>query len=408
MNAFGKYLTKILIMRYEKKYIKKFVQESTVLQSVFTNAGLDEFIEQCLGRNADGLYQCLYCHFSSLHKQHVKNHCEAKHVSGGVVCPNCGMTCSTRKTLAMHMSRKHVNSGVFQCFVCSCICPTREALAMHMSRKHVNSSGFQCLVCSYICPTREALRKHMTSMHKPVSSELDQEVGALMRRGEGGGWECCSCDWTTRIRARLWEHVESAHTQSTGYSCPICDKFCSSFNAYKTHKSRYHKQNQPARSESGDMGNVEVTLLNYGPGKPGVEAKRLPSGEVQYSCLLCNSQQKYIASHVKKKHASMFQNEELEEFQGSLKKFANAAKYNKCESKEKKRDLEGFKKAKRESRSRSRGERTAEDSVADRDKDKIRKRSKKSNNNPEKFQEEDKIDGKARENHQIMQVLNIL
>ena len=215
MNAFGKYLTKILIMRYEKKYIKKFVQESTVLQSVFTNAGLDEFIEQCLGRNADGLYQCLYCHFSSLHKQHVKNHCEAKHISGGVVCPNCGMTCSTRKTLAMHMSRKHVNS-----------------------------SGFQCLVCSYICPTREALRKHMTSMHKPVSSELDQEVGALMRRGEGGGWECCSCDWTTRIRARLWEHVESAHTQSTGYSCPICDKFCSSFNAYKIHKSRYHKQNQ--------------------------------------------------------------------------------------------------------------------------------------------------------------------
>ena len=101
-------------------------------------------------------------------------------------------------------------------------------------------------------------------------------------------------------------------------------------------------------------------------------------------------------------------NEELEEFQGSLKKFANAAKYNKCESKEKKRDLEGFKKAKRESRSRSRGERTAEDSVADRDKDKIRKRSKKSNNNTEKFQEEDKIDGKARENHQIMQVLNIL
>ena len=103
------------------------------LNALFTlmNAGLDELIEHCLGRNPDGLWQCLYCQFSSLHKHHVKNHCEAKHISsGGVVCLNCGVTC-----------------------------PTRKALAMHMSRKHVNSSGFQCLVCSYICPTREALRK---------------------------------------------------------------------------------------------------------------------------------------------------------------------------------------------------------------------------------------------------------
>merc|ERR1719234_2694768 len=72
------------------------------------NKGLDELIEQCLGRNPDGLWQWLYCQFSALHKHHVKNHCEAKHVSsGGVVCLNCGATCPTRKALAMHMSRKH-------------------------------------------------------------------------------------------------------------------------------------------------------------------------------------------------------------------------------------------------------------------------------------------------------------
>ena len=62
-----------------------------------------------------------------------------------------------------------------------------------------------------------------------------------MRRAEGGGWQCTTCGWTTKIRARLWEHVEATHTQSAGYSCPTCNKFCSSFNAYKIHKSRYHK-----------------------------------------------------------------------------------------------------------------------------------------------------------------------
>ena len=118
----------------------------------------------------------------------------------------------------------------------------------------------------------------------------------------------------------------------------------------------------------------------------------------------------------------------------SLKAFTKAAKYNKWESKEKMRDPEGFKKARRESKSRSRSKRTAEDIDADKEKDKMRKRSKK---NPEKFQEEmryghifpcaschtmkhrdqvvelnqqqeDKIDGKARENHQTLQVINML
>ena len=199
-------------------------------------------------------------------------------------------------------------------------------------------------------------------------------------------------------------------------------------------KSRPKRKDPPARSESGDVGDSEVTVFNYGQ-KPVVEAKKMPGGKVQYSCLLCKSQQKQIASHVKKKHADMFQNEELEEFQVSLKTFANAAWCNKWVSKEKKRDPEGFKKAKRESKSRSRGKRTAEVLDVDKQKDKSRKKARRSNN-PEKFQEEmryghifpcaschtmkhrdqvvelnqqqeDKIDGKARENHQTLQVINI-
>ena len=77
-----------------------------------------------------------------------------------------------------------------------------------------------------------------------ASSELDLKMGALMRRVEGG--------WTTKIRARLWEHVESAHTQSTGYFCLICDKFRSSFDAYKIHKSRYHKHDKTQGQQYDD------------------------------------------------------------------------------------------------------------------------------------------------------------
>ena len=74
-----------------------------------------------------------------------------------------------------------------------------------------------------------------------ATGDLDLEVESHMRRAEGGGWQCTTCGWTTKFRARLWEHVEATHTQSAGYSCPACNKFCSSFNAYKIHKTRYHK-----------------------------------------------------------------------------------------------------------------------------------------------------------------------
>ena len=81
-------------------------------RSYLLTAGLDELIEQCLARNPDGLWRCLYCEFSSVHKHHLKNHCEAKHISGGgVECLHCGAISKTRKALAMHMSRKHKNSS---------------------------------------------------------------------------------------------------------------------------------------------------------------------------------------------------------------------------------------------------------------------------------------------------------
>jgi len=72
------------------------------------NKGLDAQIEQCMERSGTGSWNCLYCDFTSAHKHHVKNHCEARHVSsGGVSCQYCGMVSPTRKALAMHISRKH-------------------------------------------------------------------------------------------------------------------------------------------------------------------------------------------------------------------------------------------------------------------------------------------------------------
>ena len=58
----------------------------------------------------------------------------------------------------------------------------------------------------------------------------------------GGSWKCSVCDYESKLKARTFEHVEARHVKSQGYNCSICQKFCSTYNALKLHKSRYHRQ----------------------------------------------------------------------------------------------------------------------------------------------------------------------
>ena len=103
---------KALSMHNSRKHRVLWIFHWNKSRSYLLTAGLDELIEQCPARNPDGLWRCLYCEFSSVHKHHLKNHCEAKHISGGgVECLHCGAISKTRKALAMHMSRKHKNSS---------------------------------------------------------------------------------------------------------------------------------------------------------------------------------------------------------------------------------------------------------------------------------------------------------
>ena len=195
-------------------------------------------------------------------------------------------------------------------------------------------------------------------------------------------------------------------------------------------QSRGKRKEAPA-SQSEDEGNTDITIITYGPGKQGVKAKRMQDA-VEYTCLLCEAQQKQIASHIKKMHSEMFNKDELEEFQTSLRKYAQAAKAVKTKGKKRAMDPEGFKMAMRESQSRRRGKRQADNPDA------VRKSIKRMNdaqraNGKSKFkgeqkyghifpcaschtwksrdqvvelnpQQMDKIEEKAREYHQTLQV----
>ena len=161
----------------------------------------------------------------------------------------------------------------------------------------------------------------------------------------------------------------------------------------------HQRKSRLKRKEPQQEGGTDFTILKYGPGKPGVEVRNMQDGGVEYRCLLCQSQQKQIASHIEKSHASMFENAELVEFQVSLKKFAQAVFNQKRAKTLKEADPEGFKKAKRESESKRILKRMAEDPEPVKQNNRKRKNkcvAKQKKENPKKVKGRKKRENDAR------------
>ena len=69
-----------------------------------------------------------------------------------------------------------------------------------------------------------------------ISEILDE----YMRKGtgQGSGWECTVCGYSSMYSTNVRNHVESNHLLTAGYHCPVCDKFCKTRNALSNHRHR--------------------------------------------------------------------------------------------------------------------------------------------------------------------------
>lgn len=113
---------------------------------------------------------------------------------------------------------------------------------MQITKGHVPLA--KCLT-KYICPS--PIVGHPSALGVQLEQKADVappgEVEAQMVREEVEGvplWRCLACPYNTKHKAVLYQHVESKHTFSQGYSCPYCCKFCPSRNALRCHVSRQH------------------------------------------------------------------------------------------------------------------------------------------------------------------------
>ena len=76
---------------------------------------------------------------------------------------------------------------------------------------------------------------HLGDIESKMVKEITEEGGSL--------WRCQVCDYVTKQKGALFEHVESKHTLSVGYNCHVCGKFCPTRNALRSHVSRQHPRN---------------------------------------------------------------------------------------------------------------------------------------------------------------------
>ena len=57
---------------------------------------------------------------------------------------------------------------------------------------------------------------------------------------------CTDCRYVTKKSSNLYEHIESRHCLTSGYTCDICAKFCPTRNAMRNHNVRYHQTSKIA------------------------------------------------------------------------------------------------------------------------------------------------------------------
>ena len=74
--------------------------------------------------------------------------------------------------------------------------------------------------------------------------EIDDLIESMINK-EGSGasvlFICTQCNYSSKHKTNLKEHVESKHIQSQGFTCNLCAKFCPNRKSLRNHIYSKHK-----------------------------------------------------------------------------------------------------------------------------------------------------------------------
>jgi len=75
------------------------------------------------------------------------------------------------------------------------------------------------------------------------NKDLDYEIRQKLWKSEDRMFHCRDCSYETGYYTTMVNHIESKHLVTAGFVCNICQKFCPTRNALKSHTTKQHKIN---------------------------------------------------------------------------------------------------------------------------------------------------------------------
>ena len=57
-------------------------------------------------------------------------------------------------------------------------------------------------------------------------------------------WHCNGCNYTSKRKDHVTQHVECKHIQSVGFVCDICDHFCKDKKSLANHQYNHHRSKE--------------------------------------------------------------------------------------------------------------------------------------------------------------------
>lgn len=142
------------------------------------------------------IYECVYCKYQTKWKQTLKGHIRIMHGSDARIfkCTHCDYQTKWRRSLSQHLTTHDWDAEVFECPYCKIQSKWKGNLTKHIKMKHSS----EIVTLNRVDPEHQINRK--VNLPAPLESE-DGEVQ-----------KCDRCEFQTKWKGNLKEHIKKKHT----------------------------------------------------------------------------------------------------------------------------------------------------------------------------------------------------
>ena len=78
----------------------------------------------------------------------------------------------------------------------------------------------------------------MSSLALIFILDMEDAVNSKMYRDDSLMWTCAECQYQSRTKGHVFEHIEGKHNVHEGYFCQTCEKVYKSRASFRMHTKR--------------------------------------------------------------------------------------------------------------------------------------------------------------------------